>query len=176
MAAALVMANLQAYLNATLGLGFAKEKLIEKLNQKIYSITNGENFITLFIAKYNIITRELEYLNAGHVPPLLIHEDQVELLEKGSTLLGIFEELPKIEFGNITIQPNTTIVTFTDGLTEMENEDEVQFGPERLLEFSRMNYRLGPEIFNKILYDYVSKFKGNVLFSDDISVLTAKFM
>ncbi|HOY41372.1 MAG TPA: PP2C family protein-serine/threonine phosphatase, partial [Chitinophagales bacterium] len=161
---------------ATLGLGFAKEKLIEKLNQKIYSITNGENFITLFIAKYNIITRELEYLNAGHVPPLLIHEDQVELLEKGSTLLGIFEELPKIEFGNITIQPNTTIVTFTDGLTEMENEDEVQFGPERLLEFSRMNYRLGPEIFNKILYDYVSKFKGNVLFSDDISVLTAKFM
>ncbi len=175
-AAALVMANLQAYLNATLGLGFAKEKLIEKLNQKIYSITNGENFITLFIAKYNIITRELEYLNAGHVPPLLIHEDQVELLEKGSTLLGIFEELPKIEFGNITIKPNTTIVTFTDGLTEMENEDEVQFGPERLLEFSRMNYRLGPEIFNKILYDYVSKFKGNVLFSDDISVLTAKFM
>ena len=100
----------------------------------------------------------------------------MELLEKGSTLLGIFEELPKIEFGNITIQPNTTIVTFTDGLTEMENEDEVQFGPERLLEFSRMNYRLGPEIFNKILYDYVSKFKGNVLFSDDISVLTAKFM
>ncbi|HNO01196.1 MAG TPA: SpoIIE family protein phosphatase, partial [Chitinophagaceae bacterium] len=55
-AAALVMANLQAYLNATLGLGFSKEKLIEKLNQKIYSITNGENFITLFIAKYNIIS------------------------------------------------------------------------------------------------------------------------
>ncbi|HRB68629.1 MAG TPA: SpoIIE family protein phosphatase, partial [Chitinophagales bacterium] len=48
-AAALVMANLQAYLNATLGLNFSKEKLIEKLNKKIYSITNGENFITLFI-------------------------------------------------------------------------------------------------------------------------------
>ena len=84
--------------------------------------------------------------------------------------------MPKIEFGNIIIKPNTTIVSFTDGLTEMENEDEEQFGTERLLEFSRNNYRLGPDIFNKILYDYVSKFKGNVLFSDDISVLTAKFM
>lgn len=175
-AAALVMANLQAYLNATLGLGYAKETLIEKLNRKIYSITNGENFITLFIAKYNIITRELEYLNAGHVPPLLIHDDKVELLTKGTTLLGIFEELPRIEFGNVTIQPNTTIVSFTDGLTEMENADEEQFGQQRLLEFSRNNYRLGPEIFNKILYDFVSKFKGNVLFNDDISVLTAKFM
>jgi sigma-B regulation protein RsbU (phosphoserine phosphatase) len=175
-AAALVMANLQAYLNATLGLGFKKEKLVEKLNQKIYSITNGENFITLFIAKYNIITRELEYLNAGHIPPFLIHNDKVEQLETGSTLLGIFEELPRIEFGSMIIKPNTTIITFTDGLTEMENEDEQQFGVERLLEFSKNNYRLSPEIFNKILYDYVSKFKGNVLFNDDISVLTAKFM
>lgn len=175
-AAALVMANLQAYLNATLGLGYKKETLIEKLNQKIYSITNGENFITLFIAKYNIITRELEYLNAGHVPPVMIHEDSVTLLEKGSTMLGIFEELPRIEFGNITIKPNTTIVSFTDGLTEMENEDGEQFGADKLLVFSRNNHRLGPDIFNKILYDYLCKFKGNVLFNDDISVLTAKFM
>jgi len=175
-AAALVMANLQAYLNATLGLGFTKEKVIENLNRKIYSITNGENFITLFIAKYNIISRELEYLNAGHVPPLLIHDTNVELLTTGTTLLGVFEELPRIEFGNITIKPNTTIVSFTDGLTEMENADEEQFGQERLLEFCRNNYRLSPEIFNKILFDFVSKFKGNVLFNDDISVLTAKFM
>ena len=175
-AAALVMANLQAYLNATLGLGFKKETLIEKLNQKIYSITNGENFITLFIAKYNIITRELEYLNAGHVPPLLIHEDTVELLEKGSTLLGIFEELPKVEFGSITIKPDTTIVSFTDGLSEMEDEDGSQFGQKRLTEFALLHYHLSPETFNKLLYESVSIFKGNVLFNDDISVLTAKFL
>lgn len=175
-AAALVMANLQAYLNATLGLGYKKEVLIERLNQKIYSITNGDNFITLFIAKYNIITRELEYLNAGHVPPILIHDDKAELLEKGCTLLGIFEELPSIQFGSITIQPNTTIVSFTDGLTEMENDEGEQFGFDKLLKFIKANYRLGPEIFNKILYDYVSKYKGNVLFNDDISVLTGKFL
>ena len=175
-AAALVMANLQAYLNATLGLGYKKETLIQKLNQKIYSITNGDNFITLFIAKYNIITRELEYLNAGHVPPLLVHEDTIEQLEIGSTLLGIFEELPSIKFGNVTIKPNTTIVTFTDGLSELENDEGEQFGIERLQKFTKNNYRLGPDIFNKILYDYVSKFKGNVLFNDDISVLTAKFL
>ncbi|MDB5227973.1 MAG: sigma factor regulation protein [Bacteroidota bacterium] len=175
-AAALVMANLQAYLNATLTLNIHSKKLVENLNQKIYSITNGENFITFFMAKYNMLTKELIYLNAGHIPPILIHSDKIELLEKGCTLLGIFEELPKIEFGIKTVQPNTTIISFTDGLTELENDEEVQFGMDRLLQFTYTNYRLGPETFNKSLYDYISKFKGNMLFNDDISVLTAKFM
>lgn len=175
-AAALVMANLQAYLNATLGLNFSKEKIIEKLNRKIHSITNGENFITLFIAKYNILKKELEYLNAGHVPPILFHEDEIIYLEKGTTMLGIFEELPKMEFGKINMQPNTTLVSFTDGLTEMEDSKGNQYGVERLLEFSKLHHKLSPEIFNKTLYDDFCKFKGNVLFSDDISVLTAKFM
>lgn len=175
-AAALVMANLQAYLNATLGFGFSKKEFIDNLNRKIYSITEGDNFITLFIAKYNIITHELEYLNAGHIPPILIHQDKVKLLSMGTTLLGAFEELPKVEYGSLQINPDTTIVCFTDGITEMENSDEEQFGQHRLMDFCINNYRLGPETFNKYLYDYVSKFKGNVLFNDDISVLTAKFM
>jgi sigma-B regulation protein RsbU (phosphoserine phosphatase) len=174
-AAALVMANLQAYLNATLTISMHGRKLIEHLNQKIYSITNGENFITLFIGKYNILTRELIYINAGHIPPLLAHNDKIELLESGCTLLGIFEELPKIKFGIKTLLPNTTIISFTDGLTELENGAEEQFGTERLIRFAYANHRLSPEVFNKTLYDYICKFKGNVLFNDDISVLTGKF-
>jgi hypothetical protein len=58
----------------------------------------------------------------------------------------------------------------------MENDEGEQFGFDKLLKFIKANYRLGPEIFNKILYDYVSKYKGNVLFNDDISVLTGKFL
>lgn len=175
-AAALVMANLQAYLNATLTLNLNGRKLIENLNQKIFSITNGENFITLFIAKYNILTKELIYVNAGHVPPILVHNDKIEELEIGSTLLGVFEELPSLHFGKIEIKPNTTIIAFTDGLSELENEEGEQFGIDRLKKIAKINYRVGPEVFNKILYDELSKFKGNVLFNDDISVLTGKFL
>lgn len=174
-AAALVMANLQAYLNATLGLGFKKEKLITKLNSKIYSITNGDNFITLFIAKYNIVTRELEYLNAGHIPPILVNNNEYIPLEIGTTLLGIFEELPKLNFGKITLQPNASLFCVTDGLTELENDKGEQFGVEKLMDLIKENNKLSPDIFNKILFDNISKFKGNMLFNDDISVLTAKF-
>ena len=148
---------------------YNKEKFIENLNRKVFSITEGDTFITLFIAKYNIITRELEYINAGHVPPVLVHNNRAELLNKGTTILGIFEELPKVEFGSITIKPDTTIVSFTDGLSEMEDEDGSQFGQKRLTEFALLHYHLSPETFNKLLYESVSKFKGNVLFNDDIS-------
>jgi sigma-B regulation protein RsbU (phosphoserine phosphatase) len=128
------------------------------------------------MGKYNMLTKELIYMNAGHIPPILIHEDNAELLEKGCTLLGVFEELPKrVEFGTKILHPNTTIISFTDGLTELENSNEEQFGTERLLQFTKINHRLSPEVFNKMLYDYICKFKGNVLFNDDISVLTGKF-
>lgn len=174
-AAALVMANLQAYLNATLTLSMHGKKLIENLNQKIYSITNGENFITLFMGKYNLLSRELLYINAGHIPPILVHGQTHELLDKGCTLLGIFEELPKVEFGVKTIQANTSIISFTDGLTELENSEGEQFGTERLIRFVKTNHHLSPEVFNKMLYDYICQFKGNMLFNDDISVLSGKF-
>jgi phosphoserine phosphatase RsbU/P len=175
-ASALVMANLQAYLNSSMMLNMPKEEFVKVLNQKITSITRGDHFITLFIAKYNIKTRALRYLNAGHNPPVLIHDGDIKILEKGCTILGAFEEIPKIEFGDEIIQPGTTIVCYTDGLTEMENEDGEFYGMDRLIEFVKQNYKLGPEIFNKILYDNVSKFKGNRLFNDDVSVLTCKLM
>ncbi|MBK6273402.1 MAG: SpoIIE family protein phosphatase, partial [Saprospirales bacterium] len=96
-------------------------------------------------------------------------------LESGSTLLGIFEELPSINFGSIKVKPNTSLFCVTDGLTELENDEEEQFGTERFLQLIKENYKLSPEIFNKILFDNVSKYKGNMLFNDDVSVLTAKF-
>lgn len=175
-AAALVMANLQAYLNASVTFNIHGKELIDKLNSKIFSITNGENFITLFLAKYNILTRELIYLNAGHNPPILINGNEICLLEKGCTLLGMFDEIPNVQIGKLTLDPGATIINYTDGLTELEDEQGEMYGSERLMEFTKRNHRFGPEIFIKILYDSISKFKGECLFNDDVSVLVAKFL
>lgn len=101
---------------------------------------------------------ELEYLNAGHIPPILINDQEVVALESGSTLLGIFEELPSMKFGNIKLKPNTSLFCVTDGLTELEDDTEEQFGTDRLLQLIKDNHKLSPEIFNKILFDNVSKY------------------
>ena len=125
-AAALVMANLQSYLNASPPLVTESEReLVDRLNSKIYSITNGDKFITLFIARYNILTRELVYLNAGHNPPFLVNEGEVTRLDKGCALLGILDYIPKVQLGKLILEPNSLIFTYTDGLSEMENPEGI---------------------------------------------------
>lgn len=173
--AALLMANLQAYLNAIENIDL-NEKFIKKLNNKIYNITNGEKFITLFIAKYNILNKELKYINAGHNPPILVTSDNQTLLTEGCTILGIFEDIDTIKIGTIKLQPNDSIICYTDGLTELKNDSGNQYSIKRLIKFSSENSKLGPDVLLKNLYNNISKFKGNTLFNDDISILCCKFL
>lgn len=175
-AAALLMANLQAYLNAQENIELG-EKFIKKLNNKVFNITNGENFITLFIAKYNMINKELQYINAGHNPPLLISSDnQLTPLTEGCTILGIFEQIENLKIGMVKLKPNDTIVCYTDGLTELKNDNGNQYSYKRLEQFCRENAKLGPDVFLKTLHNSLSKFKGNTLFDDDISILCCKIL
>ncbi len=173
--AALLMANLQAYLNAQENIELG-DKFIKKLNNKIYNITNGDKFITLFIAKYNILNKELQYINAGHNPPILISDENQVLLSEGCTILGIFEEIESLKVGRLKLKANDSIICYTDGLTELKNEKGSQYSIKRLQQFCKENNKLGPDVFIKNLHNNLSKFKGNTLFNDDISILCCKFL
>ena len=176
--AGLVMANLQAYLNASPPTDIEAEqgrKLANRLNTKILNITDREKFITLFIAKYNILTRELEYLNAGHNPPFLINGDDIIRLDKGCTLLGVLEEIPKVQLGKVVLKKNALVLTYTDGLTEMENSEGIQFGEERLQAFLKSNQALSPERILPELYERLVEYRGSNDFDDDVSVLVGRF-
>lgn len=173
-AAALVMANFQASLRSIVKQQESLKDIIADLNVKVNEITRGEKFITFFIARYNFLTQQLSYINAGHVPPILLLNNETKLLQEGCTLLGIFEKLPDIKTGNIHLDKETFLLCYTDGLTEMENEKKQQYGTERLIEFAKANYRKKVEEFNKDLVDELVFYKGKQLFSDDISVLTCR--
>ena len=86
------------------------------------------------------------------------------------------EDIPFINVGTEEITKGSTIVCYTDGLTELENEDGKQFTSGRLRMFTKKNYRLSPDVFIKSLNAKVAKFKGGRLFNDDISVLTCKIL
>lgn len=175
-AAALVMANLQAYLNASPPVDMENGRdLVDRLNSKIFSITSGEKFITLFIAKYNILTRELQYLNAGHNPPILINGDEVVTLDKGCALLGILDYIPKVSTGKITLKKDAMILTYTDGLIELENNQALRYGEDRLKQFTIDHKSFSADDFIKKLYSSMINFKGYNNFSDDVSILIGKF-
>lgn len=174
-AAALLMANFQANIRTEIMKVTDLESFIRLMNDKVCQITKGEKFITLFFGLYNRKTRKLQYVNAAHNPSLLIYEGQMTELDKGCTLLGMFDELPKVTVGEVDIQPGAVLINYTDGLIDFENANGEFFSFERLESFFLSNYQLRMEDFNKKLLTYVSDFKGEGLFLDDITLLSCRF-
>lgn len=168
--AALLMSNFQANLRTLVQIHDNLPDLVKALNEKVFSNTRGERFITLFIAKYNVKTRRLTYLNAGHNPPILYSEGEVAQLKEGTTILGIFDELPFIQSGERILEPGTLIINYTDGLTELANADD--FDSDKLAEFVVNNNKLDVQEFNDLLLEKLNNYKEKDQFADDVTLLS----
>jgi sigma-B regulation protein RsbU (phosphoserine phosphatase) len=171
--AALLMANFQASLHAWAAVEDDLTNIIDRLNQKVISNTQGERFITLFLAKYNEQTRKLNYINAGHNATILYSEGEAVSLKLGTTMIGAFDQLPFLNEGEIDIEPGSLIVNYTDGLLDFEPGNDKPWDEELLIEFVIANGELSPDDFNQALMDHLNiGVKGKAI--DDITLLTLK--
>lgn len=172
--AALLMANFQANLRTLVGLRLEKEEFIQQLNTKLLDITKGEKFITFFYAEYCIESNVLSYVNAGHNPPILIKGAELISLDKGCTILGSFDKIPVIEIGKINIDEEALLLTYTDGMTDLQNDIGEYFEEDILKEFALKTSKSSAKVFNADLMEFMNKFRENQPFPDDLSVLTCK--
>jgi phosphoserine phosphatase RsbU/P len=173
--AALLMANFQAvYQSASRQFNHLKN-MSEYMNHQIYSLTRGERFITSFFGYYCTHTGILRYCNAGHNPPILFQQGEFELLKSGTTLLGAFEKLPFLEIGEIPIKAGATLLCYTDGLTEIQNNQGEYYQEFRLMNLMKNNPHLKSQDFNDLLLREIQDFKKEVAYADDIAVLTLNF-
>ena len=169
------MANFQANLRAISARNYSLDTMVSLLNKNVGEITKGEKFITLFIAKYNIKTRLLEYVNAGHNPSILYSNGHVQLLDKGCTILGMFDVLPFINIGEVVIPKESVLINYTDGLTEASNVTGELFEVEGLLSYIEQNHNEPLNVFNPNLVEHINNFKGSDDFDDDLTLLTLRF-
>lgn len=175
-AAALLMSNFQANLRLLAKSMTEITVFIEVLNDVVSKITRSEKFITLFLGIYNPATRQLRYVNAGHNPSLLFEDGHLTELTQGCTLLGMFEDLPRISSGQMTVKKNALLINYTDGLIDFENDKKEYYGLERLKAFIRNHHHLNADRFNRKLIEQVKDFKGATgVFLDDITLLTCRF-
>lgn len=174
--AALLMSNFQANVRAIFNYNnFRLHRLIAELNTKVMEAAHGEKFITFFVAKYNATTRDLHYINAGHNHPILTNGKEAKMLATGCTGLGMFDTIPAIKEEFVTVEPGSTLVLFTDGLVELENDDEEAFEIERLIDLLHSNYNLSMEKFNKLVFDKLDEFKESKNYIDDTAILSCRF-
>lgn len=173
--AALLMANLQANLRALITRNYPLEQLVDILNTKIREITQGEKYITFFIGLFDYKTRRLKYVNAGHTSSLLNNSGDISELDKGCTILGMFEMLPFVNTGEVILHPNAVIVNYTDGLSEASDPDGNLFESERIEAFLKLNAHLTVNQFNEQLIDEMLRFTKGTEFDDDLTLLTIRF-
>jgi sigma-B regulation protein RsbU (phosphoserine phosphatase) len=174
-AAALLMSNFQASFHILLERHQDNLRaFVNDLNRAVLRITKGERFLTFFVAQFDLNTRMLRYINAGHNPPALAMEGKLFRLKEGTTVLGAFDELPFVEEGSMLIEPEALIVMFTDGLSELQNEAGEFLDQELGLKFLHNNNQLSAAEFNNMIMKELSKFRGRADFQDDFTVLTCK--
>jgi len=136
-AAALMMATLQASVRGeAMRCSGDLGQMMRGVNRLVFEASTANRYATFFYAEYEPGGRTLSYVNAGHNPPLLLHNGengQVQRLEASGTVIGLLEGFP-FQQTNLTLQAGDTLVLFTDGVSEAMNPQDEEWGEARMIE------------------------------------------
>jgi len=187
-AAALLMSNVQASLRTAIGIesqigaesksagGFdiPLSEIVANINSLIYRNSQPEQFITFFVALFDPKSRKLDYINAGHNPPIVATKSgQIAELTEGGVLLGIMPNMPYKQ-GSIQLNEDDILFLYTDGLSESTRADEEMYGEERIKQFLIANNSLAPQPLLEKLEQDVSAFIGDQHLGDDFTLIITK--
>jgi phosphoserine phosphatase RsbU/P len=168
-AAALLMANVQAAVRAYASSAENSAQLCTKVNRLLCENLATGKFVTFLYGVLNNETRTFDYCNAGNVYPILISQGTARSMEAGGAALGVFPEW-KYENAHLALGAGDRLLLVTDGITEAYDADEVEFGEERLaLAALAASKRTAAEM-SKLLLEEVSKYCGS-RFHDDATLL-----
>jgi catechol 2,3-dioxygenase-like lactoylglutathione lyase family enzyme len=137
-AAALLMANLQANLRSQFALALEQpQRMLQKVNRLFCDSTPDGGFATLFFGDYDDSSGFLRYVNCGHLCALLLRSDgSCDRLESTSTVLGIFKTW-ECAVGESSLRRGDLLALYTDGVTESMDHRDEEFGEDRLVESLR---------------------------------------
>lgn len=131
--AALFMAVTRSFIRSVFRSESDPARAMEFVNNALAEGNESCMFVTLFCAVLRLSDGTLQFSNAGHNPPLLRHPDgrQEWITDPHGSMAGA---MPSSTYttGTITLQPETNLILYTDGVTEAMNAAGDMYGEERL--------------------------------------------
>ena len=120
-------------------------------------------------------SNRIRVLNAGHMPPLLVRNGSISAMERGSMVLGIMHDAPFVEQA-VDLAAGDTLIVYSDGVTEAQNEQGDFFGDDRLFSSIQAGSGIAPADMGSNILAAVKDFIRDAVPSDDLSlvVLTRK--
>src|SRR3989339_1037256 len=172
--AALMMANLQAFLKTICKQGMKIDEATGLINDLVSeNITDGK-FITFFWGLLNNEDISIEYVNAGHNPPLLIRNGEIQKLGKGGIILGVMKTISPYTSELIKLEKDDVIILFTDGISEAKNIKDEEFSDEKLENLVlELSHKSAKEILT-VIQKEVHTFASGAVQSDDITLMAIK--
>lgn len=173
--AALLTATLQASLRTLAAQPGSLTELVERVNRyACQQNLGGQRFTTAFIAELEPATGSLTYVNAGHNWPMLRRASgAIERFEAGGLPLGILATR-SYQSGTTDLRPGDLLLIFTDGIIEAEDEQEREYGEERLLSLMQGLGDPTAKAGVQCLMSSVDSFVGLARQHDDITCLMVK--
>jgi len=167
--AALIMAALSTKIRSEALVQTEVDKILETVNNSLYSLTSEEGFFaTIALARYWPSSGKMQLALGGHLSPLRIVESETGTLpELKGMSLGVTPNV-HYEKKEISLSSGESLLFFTDGVVEAENEDNDLFGNDRLVGYIR-NAK-GPP-WGEGLLEFIRHWRGDSGASDDLTIL-----
>lgn len=170
----LIMASFRASLLAEIRNNYAIRTIMAKVNQLLWESTDDHQFVTAFYGVLDEQRRILTYCNAGHNPVILIRADgSAQRLETGGLILGAFSD--SVYWENfVQIQPDDLLLLYTDGVTEIYNEAEEEYGVDRLQSLATVNRHRSAKEITLLVKDQILDFAADKTPQDDFTLVVLK--
>jgi sigma-B regulation protein RsbU (phosphoserine phosphatase) len=161
-------------------------QLATSLNRLLFASTSSASYVTLFYAAFDENSGRLNFVNAGHNPPFLLHADPatgkisthassngVMKLESGGPMLGLFQDCP-IQESSFQLRRGDFLFAYTDGAIDAVNTQGEEFGEERLLTLVRSKSHLPAAIARDEIFRGIEEWCGDAAQPDDITMVVLK--
>jgi sigma-B regulation protein RsbU (phosphoserine phosphatase) len=172
--AALIMASFRASLIAEIRNNYSIRTICRKVNSLLYESLESGNYVTAVYGVLDSRNHIFTFANCGHNPPILIRANgEVELMHEGGPILGVAKD-SAYEERALVINRGEVMVFYTDGVTEVFNDEGQEFGMDRLIGVIKANLTKSAYDIGETIYGECTRFAGADHFWDDLTMIVIK--
>jgi hypothetical protein len=170
--AALFTTKLQASIR-TIIYDLRLEKLVSKVNEIFFKEKYRFIFASLLYAEIQPLNNEIEYVNAGHLPPVLLRTSGLDELPKGNAAIGLIAN-ENYNSNTVILNSGDFLIIFSDGVTEAMNNTGNLYGKERFYKFISTRRNLTSKELGEDILKEIEQFLNYSNPSDDLSLIIIK--
>jgi serine phosphatase RsbU (regulator of sigma subunit)/pSer/pThr/pTyr-binding forkhead associated (FHA) protein len=147
---------------------------VSRINRTVCQNVPSSKYVTFFLASLDPASGHLDYVNAGHNPPILVRAGgDVEKLTFGGLVLGIFEGV-SYEGGSVVMEQGDTLIVYSDGVTETWDPDGEEFGEDKLVALTVADRAKGADAVQAGILREIESFEQGARATDDRTLVVLK--